>query len=107
MKTMMEVFAILASLAGSFLAVLAGQKLTDFRLRQLEEKVDKHNNVVERMALAEKDIKVANHRIEDLEDKAEEHGELSERVTIVERDVKTAFTRIDDLRGGKPYATRD
>ena len=43
--------------------------LVEYRLNQLENKVDKHNNLVERMTLAEEKIKVANHRIEDLEDK--------------------------------------
>ena len=38
-----------------------------YRIEQLEKRVEKHNNVVERMALAENNIKVANHRIDDLE----------------------------------------
>lgn len=53
--------------------------LIDYRLEQLEKKVDKHNSVVERTykleeltALQEEKIKVANHRIEDLERKDEE-----------------------------------
>ena len=41
--------------------------LVEYRLTQLETKVDKHNNLVERMTLSEEKIKVANHRIEDLE----------------------------------------
>lgn len=48
--------------------------LIDYRLEQLEKKVDKHNSVVERTykleeltALQEEKIKVANHRIGDLE----------------------------------------
>lgn len=48
--------------------------LIDYRLEQLEKKVDKHNSIVERTykleeltALQEEKIKVANHRIEDLE----------------------------------------
>ena len=50
------------------------RNLLDYRLTKLEEKVDKHNNVVERTykleeltALQEEKIKVANHRIDDLE----------------------------------------
>lgn len=93
-----NIFQILASLAGSFLAVLAGQKLTDFRLKQLEKAVEKHNDIMERMAVTEKEMRVVNHRISDLEEKAEEYGQIEGRVTIVERDVKTAFTRIDELR---------
>ena len=44
------------------------------RIEQLENKMDKHNQLIERtykveeaVKLLEKDIKVANHRIEDLE----------------------------------------
>ncbi len=48
--------------------------LIDYRLTELTDKVNKHNNVIERTykleeltALQEEKIKVANHRIEDLE----------------------------------------
>lgn len=44
------------------------------RIEQLEKKMDKHNQLIERtykveksIELLEKDIKVANHRIDDLE----------------------------------------
>lgn len=50
--------------------------LLDYRLGQLEQKVSKHNNLVERtyhlegdMDVVHEQIKVANHRIEDLEHK--------------------------------------
>lgn len=50
------------------------------RLNYLEKKLDKHNNVVERMYKAETDIavlqkenKVADHRIADLEEKESEN----------------------------------
>lgn len=56
------------TLVGSFLGVLASQKLTNFRLERLEKKVDLHNNAVERLAIAQRDIEVANHRIKDLEE---------------------------------------
>ena len=49
-------------------------ELQAYRIEQLEKKVDKHNNVIERTyrleeqnALQDEKIKVANHRIEDLE----------------------------------------
>ena len=41
--------------------------LIEYRLEQLEKKVDKHNQIVERMAVCEEKIKVANHRLDDLE----------------------------------------
>ena len=59
---------------GSILGVLASGKLTQYRLTQLEKKVDKHNNLIgrtyqleERQEVLEEKIKVANHRISDLE----------------------------------------
>lgn len=72
----------LLSLAGTIIGTLGGiiaaNKLTTYRIVQLEKKVDKHNNLVERTYALEKstavmqnDIKVANHRIDDLEDRKE------------------------------------
>ena len=43
--------------------------LQEYRLIQLENKVDKHNNLMERTFRLEEKMKVANHRIEDLEKK--------------------------------------
>lgn len=56
------------TLGGSFLGVMASNKLTNYRIEQLEKKVDKHNSVMERTALLEEQMKVANHRIGDLEE---------------------------------------
>jgi tetrahydromethanopterin S-methyltransferase subunit G len=41
--------------------------LVNYLLEQLEKKVEKHNNLVERIAMAENDIKLINHRIDDIE----------------------------------------
>ena len=85
---LVAILGLVGTLAGSFLGVVASSKLTQYRLEQLEKKVEKHNNLVERMynleereeilernleahekLYAEK-FKVANHRIEDLEHSA-------------------------------------
>lgn len=62
------------TLAGSYLANRKSTALIAYRLEQLEQKVSKHNNLVERtyaleesVALLEERQKVANHRIDDLE----------------------------------------
>ena len=64
------------SLIGTFAGILTSSKLTEYRLKELEKKVEKHNNLVERMFiledrvnLLEEKLKVANHRIDDLEGK--------------------------------------
>ena len=64
--------------AFSFLGVYFSNRksaaLVEYRLQQLEEKVQAHNNLVERMYAAEdklniqdEKIKVVNHRLDDLE----------------------------------------
>ena len=60
------------TVAGAFLGVMASQKLTDFRLKSLEEKVNKHNSVIERTFVLEEKMRVANHRLDDLEEIAKE-----------------------------------
>lgn len=54
------------TLAGSLLGVLAAQKLTQYRLSQLEEKVNKHNNLIERTFKLEGRMDEAEHDIRDL-----------------------------------------
>ena len=64
--------SLIGTLSGTFGGILVANKLTTYRIEQLEKKVEKHNSVVERTYLLEEKVKVANHRIEDLERKVEE-----------------------------------
>lgn len=66
------------SLAGALIGILASAKLTTYRIEQLEKKVDKHNQVIDRVykleqrgAVIDEKIKVANYRIADLEEREE------------------------------------
>lgn len=54
------------TLLGSLFGVLAAQKLTQYRLSQLEEKVNKHNNLIERTFKLEGRMDEAEHDIKDL-----------------------------------------
>ena len=62
-----EIIVALLSLAGTFFGTLSGVKLMSYRIEQLEKKVEKHNSVVERMAVMENKMKTADHRINELE----------------------------------------
>ena len=62
------------TLIGSLISAWALHSKTMYRLKQLELKMEKHNNFIERVYILEKDdavqkeqLKVANHRIDDLE----------------------------------------
>lgn len=73
-SVIVAVLALIGTLGGTFGGILTANKLTNYRIEQLEQKVEKHNRVVERVyilekneAVMEEEIKVANHRIDDLE----------------------------------------
>ena len=51
---------------GAFGGVLASARLTQYRLQQLEEKVNKHNNMIERTYKLEGRMDEAEHDIRDL-----------------------------------------
>lgn len=66
--------SLFGTLAGAYLANRKSTALVVYRLEQLENKVNKHNEVIERTykleeqeAVFEEKLKVANHRIDDLE----------------------------------------
>ena len=69
-----NIIVSLITLAGTILTVISGSKLTVYRIQKLEEKVQAHNNLIDRMykveqrvEVDENRIKVSEHRIEDLE----------------------------------------
>ena len=75
------ILALVGSLVGTFAGIITSSKLTEYRIKELEKKQDKHNAVIERtykleerMELVEERQKVANHRISDLEGKRNGQG---------------------------------
>lgn len=60
------IFGCLGTILGSGLGVLASSKLTNFRLQQLEKKVDKHNTVIERTFRLEEQVKEIYQDVKEL-----------------------------------------
>ena len=74
---LVALIGLIGSGAGTFGGILVSSRLTQYRLEQLEKKVEVHNKVIERVyrleertELQEEKIKVANPRIGDLEEAA-------------------------------------
>lgn len=65
--------SLVGTLLGSILGILAANKLTNYRIQKLEEKVERHNKVIERV-----------YHLETLDD-------------VIEDQIKTINTRIDRL----------
>ena len=68
--------SLIGTLGGTLGGILVSNKLTTYRIEQLEKKVQAHNNLVDRTykletdaAVFHEEMKVANHRISDLEAK--------------------------------------
>ena len=73
--------AIIAAAASLIVSVINSSAQHKKYIAELETKVDKHNNLVERTyhleekaALMEEKIKVANHRLEDIEKGGDAHS---------------------------------
>ena len=78
------ILSLIGTLAGTFGGIMTSNKLTGYRIEQLEKKLDtysnSHNDLISRVikledadALMNEKIKVANHRLDDLE-KASREG---------------------------------
>ena len=62
--------SLLGTLAGTAGGIIVSGKLVNYRIEQLEKKVEKHNNLITRtcrLAQGVARISVENHRISDLE----------------------------------------
>lgn len=58
--------SLVGTLAGTFGGITKANKLTMYRINQLEKKVEKHNNLVERTYQLEGRMKVVEHDIQDV-----------------------------------------
>lgn len=74
-EIIVAIIAASGGLLGSVIGVIASARLTNYRIGQLESKVNKHNNLIERtyklekqMEVEQERLRVANHRIDDLEE---------------------------------------
>lgn len=64
--------SLLGTILGTFGGILTASKLTNYRIEQLEKKVEKHNHVIERVyelekqeAVMDEEIKIISHQIEE------------------------------------------
>ena len=63
--------SLAGTILGTFGGILTASKLTNYRIEQLEKKVEKHNHVIERVyelekqeAVIDEEIKNISHQIE-------------------------------------------
>lgn len=79
------VISLFGTLGGSLIGVLASNRLTVYRIEQLEKKVEKHNNLVERTYRLEEEQEVEkeNSRLSTIALTTSKHITNKERMLIL------------------------
>lgn len=66
------ILALVGTVIGSLAGIMTANKLTVYRIDELEKKVEKHNSVIERVALMERDNSTQWKRIDELKQDLDE-----------------------------------
>lgn len=65
-EIIVTLISFFGTLIGTLGGIIASGRLTGYRISELEKKVEKHNNLVERMVSVEDSVKSAHHRIDEI-----------------------------------------
>ena len=60
------IISLLGTLCGTFGGIMTSSRLTGYRIEQLEKKVEKHNNLVERVYRLEDNDKLLEEKIDSI-----------------------------------------
>lgn len=67
---MVAIISLIGTVAGSITGILVSNRLSNYRIEQLEQKLDKYANNVdimrERLVIVEQSTKQAHHRLDDI-----------------------------------------
>jgi hypothetical protein len=67
-NVVVALIALFGTLLGTFGGIVTSSKLTNYRLAELEKKVDKHNNFAERIPVLEEQLRLFGHQLDDMEE---------------------------------------
>ncbi len=65
-EILVGLIAFAGTLVGTFGGIVTSARLTNYRIGELEKKVDKHNAFAERIPLIEQHLEMHDHEIEDI-----------------------------------------
>ena len=67
----MAIISLAGTTLGTFGGIMTANRLTNYRIQELEKKVEKHNNVVSRMSLVENDCRRFDCDIKEIKQRIE------------------------------------
>ena len=85
---LVAVLSLGGTLLGSIIGILAANKLSTYRIEQLEKKVDAHNQIIERVVIIERDLQTAFRHLD------EQKLEIS-TLRTVERNYNSRVTALE------------
>ena len=68
-EMIVALLSLVGTAIGSVAGILTANRLTNYRVGQLEKKVDEHNHYGKRLPVVEEQIKAINCKVSDLEEK--------------------------------------
>ena len=79
-------FALLGTLSGTFGGIVTSAKLTNYRIKKLEEEVKEHNNFAKRLPVVEERINNLDEKIDNVEKSTKEDiKDVNNRITNLTR----------------------
>lgn len=66
-SVIVALLALLGTIVGTGGGIVVSARLTNYRIEQLEKKVDKHNNFAERVPILEEKLSEIVRRVDELE----------------------------------------
>lgn len=93
--------SLAGTLLGSLFGILTANKLTNYRIEQLEQKVAAHNNVITRVYQLETQEQALETKMktqDGITDQVRDQvRDLDKRETVLEKEISVANHRISDL----------
>ena len=65
-EILVALLSLAGTLVGAFSGIMVSNRMVNYRIEQLEKKVDKHNSLIERTAVLERDVNSALRAIDGL-----------------------------------------
>ena len=65
-ETLTAILSLIGTIIGSLGGIVVAARLTNYRIGQLEKKVEKHNNFAERIPVLEQDIQNIYHELDEI-----------------------------------------
>lgn len=65
-EMIIALLSLAGTLAGAFSGIMVSNRMVNYRIEQLEKKVDRHNSLIARTAVLERDMKSAFRTIDEL-----------------------------------------